>query len=214
MNSERITKIISFLETVDSFKSVYRAAYLANHHRHESDAEHAWHTSLFALLLYKEVNFEDVSNPAFKRRDAWITSVDIAHTLKLILIHDLVEIYAGDTFVYDVKGYQDKSKREQAAANKLFSLLPEDLQALMHGWWEEFEAAKTPEAQFAQAMDSLQGFAQNLFGGGRVWQERQVTEAMSRSRNQDAIALDPALAEVFQALYQKAKHENLWATNS
>ncbi len=198
MTSERVTQIISFLETIDSFKSIYRAAYLANHHRHESDAEHAWHTSLFALLLYKEVDFE----------------VDIAHILKLILIHDLVEIYAGDTFVYDVKGYLDKSKREQAAANKLFSLLPEDLQILVHQWWEEFEAAKTPEAQFAQAMDSLQGFAQNLFGGGRVWQERQVTEAMSRSRNQDAIALDPALAEVFQALYQKAKHENLWATNS
>jgi len=198
MNSERITKIISFLETIDQFKSIYRAAYLANQHRHESDAEHAWHTSLFALLLYKEVAFE----------------VDIAHILKLILIHDLVEIYAGDTFVHDAKGYLDKSKREQLAANKLFSLLPEDLQTLVHGWWQEFEAAKTPEAQFAQAMDSLQGFAQNLFGGGRVWQERQVTEAMSRSRNQDAIALDPALAEVFQALYQKAKHENLWATNS
>lgn len=193
MSSDRFAKILSFLETVDSFKTVYRAAYLCNHSRHESDAEHTWHTSLFALLLHQELS----------------CNVDIAHVLKLILIHDLVEIYAEDTFLHDVAGYHDKSVRV-AAANKLFAILPDDLQTLVHGWWQEFEAQETTEAQFAQAMDRLQGFAQNLFGGGRVWQERQVTEAMSRKRNQEAIAFDPAIADVFQILYQKATQEQLW----
>lgn len=135
-------------------------------------------------------------------------------TTPLILVHDLVEIYAGDTFAHDVAGYLDKSVREQAAAEKLFALLPEDLQILVHGWWEEFEAQETPEAKFATAMDRLQGFAQNLFGGGRVWQEHQVTEAMSLKRNQQAIAIDPGLAEVFQILYQRATDEQLWTPTS
>lgn len=198
MSRYRFDKILSFLETIDQFKVIYRAAYLCDHSRNESDAEHTWHVCLFALLLHQEMSF----------------NVDIAHVLKLILVHDLVEIYAGDTFAHDVAGYLDKSVREQAAAEKLFALLPEDLQILVHGWWEEFEAQETPEAKFATAMDRLQGFAQNLFGGGRVWQERQVTEAMSLKRNQQAIAIDPGLAEVFQILYQRATDEQLWTPTS
>lgn len=194
LNSERFTKILDFLETVDQLKIVYRAAYLSDQSRHESDAEHTWHMSLFALLLYQEMNRE----------------LDIAHVLKLILVHDLVEVYAGDTFAHDPTGYFDKQAREEAAANQLFSLLPKDLQILTYSWWQEFENAQTLEAQFAQAMDRLQAFAQNIFSAGRVWHERSVTETMSRKRNQAAMVFDPALADIFEALYQRATREHLW----
>lgn len=194
IDSQRFTKILGFLETIDQLKLIYRSAYLSDNSRHESDAEHTWHTSLFALLLYQEMEID----------------VDIERVLKLILIHDLVEIYAGDTFAYDTVGNYNQNAREETAASQLFALLPEDLQKLVYGWWKEFELAPTPEAQFARAMDKLQAFAQNVSSSGRVWQEHFVTEEMSRSRNKKAMAFDPALAEVFEALYQRAIRENLW----
>ena len=143
---------------------MYRAAYLSDQSRHESDAEHTWHMSLFALLLYQEMNHE----------------LDIAHVLKLILVHDLVEVYAGDTFAHDPTGYFDKQAREEAAANQLFSLLPQDLQILMSSWWQEFENAQTLEAQFAQAMDRLQAFAQNIFSAGRGLYRSNYAELVSK----------------------------------
>lgn len=194
VNDQRFEKMLEFLETIDKFKMIYRSAYLSDYSRQESDAEHTWHMSLFALLLYPEIKQD----------------IDLTHVLRLILIHDLVEVYAGDTFAYDKKSYCNKKEREEAAANQLFSLLPEDLQTSMYSWWQEFEEALTPEAQFAQAMDKLQAFAQNVFSAGRIWHERSVTEQMSRKRNQMAMAFDPALSDFFEALYQRAAGENLW----
>ncbi len=193
-NPKRMARILDFLETIDQLKTVYRAAYLADHSRHESDAEHTWHTCLFALLLFNETDLD----------------LDIRHALELILIHDLVEIYAGDTYVHLTEDRLAAQLREQTAAKRLFALLPKDVGKRMHQWWTEFEHGQTAEARFARAMDRLQGFTQNIFAGGRVWQERGVTEAMTRVVNQDAIDLDATLAEVYEALYERANKDHLW----
>lgn len=183
--SERLKDILGFLQTRDRFKSVRRGAYLAAGGRHETDAEHAWHMSLFALLLQREVRFP----------------LDSARVLELIALHDLVEIEAGDTFA-----------REEAAADRLFAQLPGDLRERVRGRWDEYEAGQTPEARFARAIDKLQACAQNVFAGGRVWRERGVTERMSRAYNRDAMALDPSLAAAFEALYARAGRERLWSS--
>ena len=182
---ERTVQILEFLRVVDDFKAIYRAAYLTDHSRHESDAEHVWHMCLFALLLY-----QDLEHP-----------VEIARVLALILAHDLVELYAGDTYAHDSIGKRDKREREHAAAERLFVLLPPDLEASFHAWWREYEAGLTEEARFASALDRLQALAQNVHGQGRLWRERGVTERMSRAYNDDAMALDPLLRQAFDVLY-------------
>jgi len=191
---ERLHNIIGFLETIDQFKTCYRAAYLTNSDRHENDAEHTWHMAMFALLLHQELS----------------TPVDLEHTLKLILTHDLVEIYAGDTFAHDAEGHRDKQAREEAAAHTLFSRVPEDIGEELYQWWREFEEGQTPEAQFARAMDRLQAFAQNIFARGRLWQERQVSETTSRAYNEPVMQFDPAIASAYELLYRRARAERLW----
>jgi putative hydrolase of HD superfamily len=192
----RLDRILGFLEISDQLKTIERACYLTMGDGLETDADHTWHTALFALLLHRDLS-----------RD-----VDLGHVLTLLTIHDLVEIYARDTFGYDAAGQRDQPQREAAAADRLFGELPDDLAAAMHAWWEEFEAARTPEARFAKAMDRLQVLAQNVFTQGRMWRERGVTEAMSRARNRDAMDFDPALTRVFAALYHRAHQQRLWGT--
>jgi len=196
-DATRLERILRFLEVSDQFKTIERACYLTTGEGLETDADHTWHTALFALLLH-----QDLDRP-----------VDLGHTLTLLTVHDLVEIYAGDTFGYDAAGRRDKPQREAAAADRLFGVLPADLAVTMRGWWEEFEAAQTPEARFAKAMDRLQVLAQNVFTHGRMWRERSVTEAMSRAKNQEAIVFDPSVAQVFETLYQRADQEQLWGTD-
>jgi putative hydrolase of HD superfamily len=193
--SERLKDILGFLQTCDRFKSVRRGAYLADGSRHETDAEHAWHMSLFALLLQREARFP----------------LDSGRVLELIALHDLVEIEAGDTFAHDAAGRRGKRAREEAAADRLFAQLPGDLRERVRGRWDEYEAGQTLETRFARAIDKLQACAQNVFAGGRVWRERGVTERMSRAYNRDAMALDPSLAAAFEALYQRASREQLWS---
>lgn len=191
----RLERILAFLEVSDQLKTIERACYLTTGAGRETDADHTWHAALFALLLQRDLTHD----------------VDIGHVLALLTVHDLVEIYAGDTFGYDAVAQRDQPQREAAAADRLFGMLPADLAATVRGWWEEFEAAQTPEARFAKALDRLQVLAQNVFTHGRMWRERGVTEAMSRARNRDAMAFDPSLTRVFEALYRRARQENLWA---
>ena len=179
----------------DRFKSVYRASYLTDGSRREGDADHAWHMCLFAMLLHNESDLEP----------------DLGRVLELCLIHDLVEIEAGDTDAHDVEGRKDKHEREERAADELFSLLPEDLGRWLRGLWAEYEEARTPEARFARAMDRLQALAQNVFGGGRSWRERGVTEEMTRTLNTvGALDRDPSLAPAFEALLGRARRERSW----
>jgi putative hydrolase of HD superfamily len=194
IDDERLGQIFEFLGLVDGLKGVYRAAYLSDQSRHESDAEHVWHTCLFALLLHRESNIE----------------VDIAHALELLVIHDLVEVFAGDSALHDEAARETKEEREREAAERLYALLPDDLQEEWMGWWREFEDAATPEARFAVECDRLQAIHQNIIAEGRTWADYRVTEEYARERNRRAMGFDPVLSEVFEALYSRATEEWLW----
>src|SRR3546814_12351238 len=137
----RLEQIHDFLIFADRFKHIVRQNYLTDGSRRENDAEHTWHMALYALLLKDEIGFE----------------VDIGRTLALILVHDLVEIHAGDTFAYDDAARMDQAAREQAAAARLFGMLPPDLRDRVDGWWREFEEGKTNEARFADRTTDVQG---------------------------------------------------------
>lgn len=167
MDRERFEKQMAFALTIDQEKNVQRQTRLSNHGRRENDAEHAWHMSVMAYLLREYAN----------------EPIDIAHTMIMTLTHDLVEIYAGDTYAYDVEGQATAHERELAAADKLFSLLPDDQAAELRGFWEEFEANETPEAHFAHAMDNLQPMMLNDSNGGGDWKARGIARSGPASRN-------------------------------
>ncbi|MBR4430837.1 MAG: HD domain-containing protein [Clostridiales bacterium] len=156
---ERIAKQIAFALELDKEKSVFRQTHLSEHGRNENDAEHAWHMAIMAYLL-KEYSNEPV---------------DIARVMIMCLIHDVVEIDAGDTYAYDFKGLETQKAREDAAKERIFSLLPEDQKAEFIALFDEFEANETPEAKFAHSMDNFQPLILNNSNGGGDWKEHNVT---------------------------------------
>lgn len=163
---ERLQKQMEFLLEIDKEKFITRQTLLSDGKRRENDAEHAWHLAMMVLLLGEYAN----------------KKIDLLHTVSMVLIHDLVEIYAGDTFAYDEEGKKTQRQREEAAANRLFALLPEDQGRQMRDLWEEFEAAKTPEAAFARTMDNLQPTMLNAATDGAAWQEHgtRLSEILQR----------------------------------
>lgn len=162
----RMAKQIRFILEVEKLKTVLRMTPLLDASRRENDAEHTWELALMAVLLA-----EYADEP-----------VDLARVVKMILIHDIVEIDAGDTFIYDAKAVTDQEAREIAAADRLFGLLPEDQAAEFRALWDEFEARKTPEARFARAMDRLQPLLHNFFTSGGTWHSAGVTRDMVMER--------------------------------
>jgi putative hydrolase of HD superfamily len=193
-DADRLRRLIDFLATADRMKSVERATYVAGEQRHENDAEHTFHMALFALLLAPETALE----------------LDRLRVLELILVHDLVEIIAGDVPAYDQAAREAAKAVEARAAEELFAPLPPDVRDRLHALWREFEDGDTPEARFARAMDRLQGFAQNVFSGGRNWRERGVTEPMTRTRNLPVIEIDETLAAAAEMLYERAHAAHMW----
>ena len=172
MDVNRLEQQMCFLVEVDKMKSVYRRTILIDKTRRESDAEHSWHFALMAMLLAEYADPE---------------KVDCARVIRMALVHDLIEIYAGDTFAYDVQGNQDKRQRETEAADKLFALLPEDQAAEIRALWEEFDTMETPDAQYAAAIDRLQPFLNNYLTQGHTWglggvKSAQVYERMDPIR--------------------------------
>lgn len=155
---DRLARQLEFLLEIDRLKEIQRRSYLASGVRRENSAEHSWHVALFALLLAEHAN----------------EPVDTARVVRLLLIHDIVEIDAGDTFLYDAAGAEDKHQREAAAAQRLYSLLPDDQAAELLALWREFEARQTPEARFAAAIDRLQPLLLNLSVTGRTWREHDI----------------------------------------
>ena len=156
---ERIAKQIAFALELDKEKSVFRQTHLSGHGRNENDAEHAWHMAIMAYLL-KEYSNEPV---------------DIARVMIMCLIHDVVEIDAGDTYAYDSEGLATQKAREDAAKERIFSLLPEDQKQEFTAIFDEFEANETPEAKFAHSMDNFQPLILNNSNGGGDWKEHNVT---------------------------------------
>ena len=159
--TDKLRSQINFLSEADKMKSVYRQTILTDRSREETDAEHSWHFALMAMTLF-EYRGEK--------------SVDLDRVIKMALVHDLVEIYAGDTFAYDTAGYADKDKRERAAADKLFALLPGEQARSYRALWDEFEQMKTPDAKYAGAIDRLQPFLNNHLTDGHTWVKHSVTE--------------------------------------
>ena len=156
---ERITKQLAFALEIDKEKNVFRQTHLSGHGRNENDAEHAWHMAIMAYLLREYSNEE----------------IDIAKVMLMCLIHDIVEIDAGDTYAYDSEAKKTQKAREDAAKERIFSLLPEDQKEELTALFDEFEESRSAEARFARAMDNLQPLILNNSNGGSDWREHGVT---------------------------------------
>lgn len=163
---ERLRQQMAFIEEIDKLKRVLRQTLILDRSRRENSAEHSWHLAVMALLLA-----EHADEP-----------VDLLRVLKMLLIHDLVEIDAGDTFAYDTQGHADKEERERQAAARIFGLLPEDQARAFWELWEEYEAAETPEARFALAVDRLQPMIHNYRTEGAAWRRHNVSGARVLAR--------------------------------
>lgn len=167
MDNARFTSQLAFILELDHLKNIYRRTYVLHEDRRENDAEHSFHLAIMACVLA-----EHARQP-----------VDVLRTVKMVLIHDVVEIDAGDTYCYDTEGYKTKAAREQEAADRLFALLPEDQCREYRGLWEEFEARETPEAKFANALDRVQPLLLNFKKDGISWKEHGVHAEQVTARN-------------------------------
>lgn len=159
MKDNRLSRQLDFLIEIDRLKQIVRRSPLADGSRLENSAEHSWHLAMMALVLAEYAN----------------EPVDLARVVKMVLVHDIVEIDAGDTYAYDTNGNHDKAERELRAAERLFNLLPADQARELRSLWDEFETRRTAEARFANALDRLMPLVHNYLNEGRVWQANHVT---------------------------------------
>ena len=183
MNRERADKQFDFLLEIDKEKKIGRQTYLSDGSRKENDAEHAWHMAIMVLLLSEYSN----------------EKIDVLRTVSMVLAHDLVEVYAGDTYAFDEKGKETQRERELEAADRLFGLLPEDQGIKFRALWDEFEAWETPEAKFAHAMANFQPLMLNAATGGKSWQEHGIRLEQVLKRNQ---ASQKGSAELWDYAYE------------
>lgn len=189
MIDPRLRQQIDFILEIDRLKEITRRTYLASGNRRENTAEHSWHLAMLVMVLA-----EYAAEP-----------IDVGHTMKLVLVHDIVEIDAGDTFAYDTDGNNSKSKRETAAADRIFGLLPLDQAQSMRALWDEFEARATPEARFANVVDRLMPMLHNFYTDGKGWSEHGVTIDRVVERNQTIVAEgSPALWDFVEHLLKVA----------
>ena len=163
---ERLQKQLDFILEIDKEKNIFRQTHLSGHGRRENDAEHAWHMAVMAYLLREYANEE----------------VDISRVMLMCLIHDIVEIYAGDTYAYDTEALQNQKAREDAAKEQIYSLLPQDQKEELIALFDEFEECRTAEAKFACAMDNLQPLLLNNSNDGGDWRAHQVSAEQVRRR--------------------------------
>ena len=163
---KRIEDQIEFIRETDKEKNILRQTYVGNPLRQENDAEHAWHLAVMTMVLAEYSN----------------EPINVERVIKMVTIHDVVEIDAGDTYAYDPVANQSKRERELKAAERIFNMLPEDQAREMRGLWDEFEEAQTADAKFALAMDIFHPVIMNDFGGGAAWRDHFVTEEQVRTR--------------------------------
>ncbi|HEX8521700.1 MAG TPA: HD domain-containing protein [Tepidisphaeraceae bacterium] len=188
MTPDRLEAQLRFILELDKLKSVYRRTILLDRSRNENSAEHSWHIALMAALLAEHAG----------------EKVNVLKTMKMLLVHDIVEIDAGDTYCYDASANVDKATREQRAAERTFGLLPEDQRDELAALWEEFEAGTSAEARFAHAMDRLQPLLNNFHTGGESWQKHGVTSAQVSQRAAAIAEASPALGGFAQKLLHDA----------
>lgn len=192
MSTERLKKQIEFILEVDKIKNIFRMTKIHDGSRRENDAEHSWHLALMAFLL-SEYSKED--------------DIDILKVMKMCLVHDIVEIDAGDTFCYDAVGNMDKLEREQKAAKRIFGLLPEDQGKELMELWEEFDAMETPEAKYAASMDRLQPMLLNFLNKGGTWSEHHIVRKQVEQRNHHINDGAPKLWEFATEMLDKSVEE-------
>ena len=161
MDSERFDRQLNFIVEIDKEKNILRQTHLTGHGRQENDAEHAWHMAMMVYLL------KEYSNEKF----------DVAKAMMMALIHDVVEIDAGDTYAYDEAALATQKEREEKAADRIFGLLPDDQRDELRALFEEFEAGESPEARFAKAMDNFQPLLLNNANGGGDWRRHSVNRS-------------------------------------
>jgi putative hydrolase of HD superfamily len=166
LSNGRLAQQLRFILEVEKLKTVLRRTPLLDGSRRENDAEHTWQLAMMAVVLAEYSDEE----------------IDLTRVLKMILIHDIVEIDAGDTFIYDSVAMQDQEEREKLAADRLFGLLPDDQRTELRGLWDEFEARITADARFARAMDRLQPLLHNVFTSGGTWHSPGVHKGLVLER--------------------------------
>ncbi len=184
---ERLRKQLDFALEIDKEKNVLRRTHLSGHGRRENDAEHAWHMAIMAYLLREYSN----------------EPVDIEKVMMMCLIHDIVEIDAGDTYAYDEEGKKTQQEREERAKERIFSLLPDDQRDRLMALFEEFEESSTPESKFARAMDNLQPLILNHSNGGNDWKEQGVSSAQVYKRQSRTKAGSEVLYEITDEMIQE-----------
>ncbi|MBQ8184267.1 MAG: HD domain-containing protein [Lachnospiraceae bacterium] len=168
MEENQLEQLFGFFKEIDKEKFIGRQTYLSDGVRKENDAEHAWHMAIMTILLSGYAN----------------EPIDVLKTVTMLLIHDLVEIDAGDTYAYDEEAKKSQRQREEAGAERIFGLLPGDQGQKLRALWEEFEAGETPEAKFARTMDNIQPMMLNAATDGKAWVEHQVHLRQILKRNQ------------------------------
>ena len=185
---KRLQKQLGFALEIDKEKNIFRQTHLSGHGRNENDAEHAWHMAIMLWVL------REYANEPF----------DLSRALMMCLVHDIVEIDAGDTYAYDPEGKKTQKAREEAAKERIFSLLPEDRKKELSELFEEFEALKTPEARFVRAMDNLQPLILNHANGGGDWKEHNVTAAQVYGRqNETKLGSETIFREITDVILQE-----------
>lgn len=184
-----IEQQIAFIVEIDKLKHICRKTKPIGSDRYENDAEHTWHLAMMAVVLAGYANGPEL---------------DLLKTLKMLLIHDIVEIDAGDTFVYDEKGYEDKAEREEKAAVRLFGLLPAEQRDEFLALWREFEARETAESRFAAAIDRMQPMLLNAHNGGQSWNENNITADRVFARNRHVAEGSEALWSYMEKLLGEA----------
>lgn len=164
---DRLKKQMDFMMEIDKMKKIGRQTYIADASRKENDAEHSWSLAVMCMLMAEHAN----------------ERIDVLRTIEMVLVHDLVEIDAGDTYAYDDAGNRTKRERELAAAERIFHILPEDQAEFIRGLWDEFEEGETPEARFANTVDKVQPLTLNHVTGGIAWKEHDVAAKQVIDRN-------------------------------
>lgn len=166
---KRLEQQMAFIKEIDKMKKIGRQTYLSDVSRKENDAEHSWHLAMLCLILSEHAN----------------EKIDMLHVMSMVLIHDLVEIDAGDTYAYDKAGNESKREREVKAAERIFHILPKDQAVYIRQLWEEFEEGVTMEAKFAHTLDNIQPIMLNDASGGKAWMEHQVELPQILDRNKN-----------------------------
>ncbi|MBO5353117.1 MAG: HD domain-containing protein [Lachnospiraceae bacterium] len=187
MNRERFEKQLAFILEADKEKNILRQTHLTGHGRRENDAEHAWHMAVMIYLLKEYSNDE----------------IDVAKAMMMALIHDIVEIDAGDTYAYDTKGLESQKEREERAAERIFGILPDDQRDELRALFEEFESGESPEARFAKVMDNFQPLLLNNSNGGADWREHKVTKSQVVGRQQTSGAGSEEIWEYTKGLIEE-----------